>query len=153
MFLFLQCDNSFLSKSHIHQPKISFCWLCSLPYRLFWDPGFSFCRLYFGLERWLIVLLWTHVSAKCLDYLICKTKICWHSVDAHFHDGVTHISCTVSDEKTARTSYMTHCHKATLRLGKMQDQKSLTLCWRSLSGCGREYAAFVSASEHGQYLI
>jgi len=63
------------------------------------------------------------------------------------------MSCTVSDEKTARTSYMNHCPKATHRLANMQDQKSLTLHWLSFSGCGRERVAILLALQGGQYLI
>jgi len=35
----------------------------------------------------------------------------------------------------------------------MQDQKLLTLCCHSFSGCGRELAAVVSAPKGCQYLI
>jgi len=151
--LVLQSDNSFLSKSCIQQPIISFCMFCNLPYQLFWNLCFSFYMLYCSLERWSIVLLWSHVSAQCLDYPICKTKNGWRSIDAHFHDGVMHLSCTVSEEKTARTFYMNYFHKAILKLAKMRDKKSLTLHWHSLSGCGREGGAIVFASKGGQYHI
>jgi len=43
-------------------------------------------------------------------------------VDTQFHDGVTYVSCSVSNEKAATTSSMNYYHIATLRLAKMQDQ-------------------------------
>jgi len=64
---------------------------------------------------------------QCLDYPICKTRHWLHSIDADFQDGLIYISGTVSIEKAASTSDMTYCHKARLKVAKMQDQNSFTL--------------------------
>jgi len=90
--------------------------------------------LYYGLYRRSIVPLWAHMPGQCLDYPIHKTTNIWHSIDAHFHDGVTYMSCTVSVEKAAIPSYMNHRNKAIVRSAKMQDHQSLMLDWCSLSG-------------------
>ena len=55
-------------------------------------------------------------------YPLCRTKYCWPSVDAQFHDGVTYESCNVSNEMAAMTSSMNYYHLATLRFAKMQVQ-------------------------------
>jgi len=78
---------------------------------------------------------------------------CWYLVDAHFHDGVTYLSCTVFDEKASITLYMNYCHKATLRLPKMQEQKSFMLHWGSISGWGREYVTSDCVSKGTECLI
>ena len=149
MLLFLLHDNSILSRAFNQHPVIAFCMYCSLRYRLFWNPCFSFDILYFCLSGWWIVVSGAGISAGCLDYTICKTKHCWRCVDAHFYNRLTQISCTVLPEKAAITSYMNYCHKAILRLPKMQDQESLTLHWRSFSGWGREHIACVLALKGG----
>ena len=153
MLLILQFGNSILSKSGNQQPISCFCRFCSLRYRLLWNLYLSFYLLYFSLERRSVVLLWAYVSAQCLDYPLCKTKNCWPSIDAHFHNGVTHMSCSVSDGKAARTSYMSYCHNATLIWATMEDQQSGTLHWHSFPGWGRECVATVFAPNGSQYLI
>jgi len=127
--------------------------VCSLRLLLFWKACFSLYMVSFSLQMWSIVPLWAQVSAQCLDYPICKTNNCWRTIDVYFHDGVTQLSWTVSNEKAPRTSYMNFCHNATLRLAKMQDQQSLTLHSRSLSGWGREHLSNVFAPKGGQFLI
>jgi hypothetical protein len=69
-----------------------------------------------------IVLLCTHISVRCLDNVLCKTTHCCRAVAAHAHNKVTYLARTVSYEKAASTSYMNYCHKAALRLTKMQDK-------------------------------
>jgi len=90
--------------------------------------------LYYGLYRRSIVPLWAHMPGQCLDYPIHKTTNIWHSIDAHFHDGVTYMSCTVSVEKAAIPSYMNHRNKAIVSSAKMQHHQSLMFDWCSLSG-------------------
>jgi len=63
------------------------------------------------------------------------------------------MSCTVLAEIVANTSYMNCSHEVKFWLPTMQDQKSLTLHWRSFSGWGREGVAIDFASEGSQYLI
>ena len=48
------------------------------------------------------------------------------------------ISCTYLPIKAAISVFMDVCDQAPLIILKMQDQISLTLCWRSFSGCGWE---------------
>jgi len=126
---------------------------CSVRYRWWWNPCFSFHPLYFCPEKESIVLLWCYVSAQCLNYPICKTINCWRSVDALFDHEVIHMSCTISNENSARKLYMNYWSTRTLRLPKMQHPKSLMFRWCSLSRWGREDITFVLASKGGQILI
>jgi len=121
--------------------------------RLFCNQCFSYCDLYFWLLRQSMVQLWVQISNWCLDHTILKTKNCRCSVNAHFQDGVTKLSCTVLAEKAATTLFMSYCPKATLGLPMQQDQKSLRCRWRSVSGCGREGAHIVFAPKGGKCLI
>jgi len=147
MLVLLLFDNSIWSKLLIQYPVIAFWILCSLWYRLFRNQLFSFCELYFRVQRWLIVVLWARKSVRCLHYLLFKTKNCWCSNDVHFQDVVRNISCTALAEKAGTTLYIHYCYKARLRIPKMQDQKLMRLCWDSFSGWGRECAIFVFATK------
>jgi hypothetical protein len=55
--LYLQCDNSILSKSSFQQPIKRFCLLSSLQYRIIWYLCFTFDIWYFCLARWSIIML------------------------------------------------------------------------------------------------
>jgi len=126
--------------------------ICGLQYWWVGNLWFSFDILYFCLLRWSIVLHSAWVSARYLDSPLCNTKPCWRSVDAHFHDGVMKISCTVLPEKVANTS-MSYWHKVTVGLPKMQDESFFTLHWCSCSGWGWERFTVVFAHTSGGYLI
>jgi len=63
------------------------------------------------------------------------------------------MSWTVWPEKDAMTPYMNYCHKTTLILPKMQDQKLLTFFWHSVSGWGWECVAHTFATKGSQYRI
>ena len=145
--LFLLNDDSVLSKSLIQHPVITCSMICSVRYRLFSNLCFSFEIMYFCILRLSIVLLWAGISMRCLYYPIWKTDNCWCADDAHFHDGVKYMSCTVLPEQAAITVYMDYCHKASRSFPKMQDQKSLTLHGCSFSGWGREHVAYVEATK------
>ena len=147
MLLHLLFDNSIWSKSLIQCPEITVWMICRLRHRWFCNQCFSFCELYFRLQRRSIVLLWAQISIQCLVYPIYKTEDCWRSVDAHFQDGVKNILCTVLAEKGAITLYMQYCYEVTLWLPKMQDQQSLRLHWGSFTGWGRERATVVFATK------
>ena len=95
-----------LWRCHPARIEYFFVGLCSLQYRIFWNVSFFCQTLYCWLERQSIVLLGAYLSVQSLDYPTCRTKYCWHSVDAHFPKGVTYISCTVSDETADMTLYM-----------------------------------------------
>jgi len=75
-----------------------------------------------------------------------------HSIDAHFHDGVIYISCTVLVKQAAITLYMYYFHNVTLRLPKTQDWKLFPLCCCSFSAWGRERVAIVFTPKGSQYL-
>jgi hypothetical protein len=63
---------------------------------------------------------------------------------------VTSTSWTVWSEKDARTPYMNYCHKVTLIVPKIQDQKLLTFFWHSVSEWGRECVAHTFPPEGSQ---
>jgi len=65
---------------------------------------------------------------------------------------VARIYCTYLPTQAAISFFMDACDQAPLILPKMQDQISLTLCWRSFSGCGWacEYASF--PHQGGEYV-
>jgi len=153
MLLFLLFDNSFLSKPLIQHLVVSFCMFCSSSYRLFCNLCICFYILYFYLYRWSIALLWAPLSTQCLDYQICKNNKSWGSTDSHFLARVTEMSCTVLLEMAAITLYMNYCQDKPLRLGMMEDPKSLTLRWCSFSQWGREIVGFAFARKCRQYLI
>jgi hypothetical protein len=108
---------------------------------------------YCCLESQSLVVLCAQQAVQCLDNVTCTTKNSWLSVDTHFHDWVMHISCTVSYEQAASTSYMNISHKATLRVARAQDQKWMTFLWHTFSGWGSERLDIAFAPKGGQYLI
>ena len=55
--------------------------------------------------------------------------------------------------KAANSRYIDVCDHSPIRLPKMQEQKSLTLCWRLFSQWGRECVTFSSAYKGSLYLI
>jgi len=125
---------------------------CSLRYRLFWNWWFACDWLYFSLSRWSIVLLWARISGWCLNYQIRKTKNCWHSMDAHFQDGVGSVSLLFLPLMAANVSSMDGCNQSECRLPKIQTQQLLTLCWRSFSEWGSDCVAFSFAYKGCQYV-
>jgi len=111
-----------LPKLLIPHPVITFCIFCCLQYQIYWNPYFAWCTLHLWVSRQSIVLLRASMSVRYLEYRICKTRNCSCSTDARFHHGLRKISCTVVPGKAAITWYMNYCHKATLRLPKMEHQ-------------------------------
>jgi len=140
MLLLLICDNCIWSKSLNKHPRLPVWLLCRLRHRSFWNQCISFLVWYIGVLRRSIVLVWSHISARCLEYAIYKTKHCRCTIYANYNDGVRKISCIVSVEQATITWYMNYCYKATLRLPKMQDRISLRLHWHWFPGWGREGA-------------
>jgi hypothetical protein len=69
----LQCVNSILSKSRFQQPRMCFCLLSSLQYRVIWYLYFTLNIWCFCLARRSIVQWCTRRSARCLDSEICKS--------------------------------------------------------------------------------
>ena len=87
-----------------------------------------------------------------IDCPRCKTLHCWGSVDSHFQDGAGRVSLLVLPIKHANTSVMNICNPWPLRLPKMQDQKSLTLHWRSFPGWCRECLSSFFDYKGGHYI-
>jgi len=153
MLLSMLHDNSILSNLHIQHPGITICNNCSLRYGLFWNPHSSFYNMHFCLLMESIVLLYTRISAWCLDYEIFNTNNRWHSIDACSKDNAMKKSSTVMSEKAPITSYISYCQNATIGLPKMSLQSWLTYNWHSFSASGREYFALVLAPKGGHYII
>jgi len=153
MLVIVLSNDSNWSRSLIRHPAITFGILFRLRYRVFSNHCVSHGDLCFRLLRRSIVRWRAEISTRCLDFPTYKTRHCWHSTDTHSQDGVTKLSCTVLAEKAASTLYMNYCHKVTLRLPKLKDQKSLRLCWRWFSEWGRERATVVFALKGGRCLI
>jgi len=87
-----------------------------------------------------------------LDYPRCKTKNRWCSIDTHFQNGAGSVSHIVLHIKAANTSFMNIYNQLPLRLPKVEDQKSSTRRWLSLSGWGREWFLLVFNHKGGQYI-
>jgi len=97
---------------------------------------------------------WTHgwgLVNGIDSYWICKTKTCWRSVDADFQVGAGIVRHAVFPIQVANTLFITVWNHSPLRLPRMQDQKSLTLRWCSLSGWTKECVAIICACEGSQY--
>jgi len=84
---------------------------------------------------------WILVIKRQSYYQSCKTKNCWHSVDAHFRDGVASVSQSPLPLKASNTLFMTVCNQSPPRLPRIHDQQSLTLRWRSFSGHRRAHVS------------
>ena len=74
-------------------------------------------------------------------------------VDAHFHDGAGSVSLSLLSIKAANSLIMYSNDQMVFELPDLQDQNSITLCWRSLSEWGRECVAPTFAYAAIQYLI
>jgi len=81
------------------------------------------------------------------------TKNCWRSIDAHFHDGAGRVLQSVLPIKSGKNTFMTEYNISDVWFPRMHDQKSLTLCWRSLSWWGREGIALCYANKGRQKLL
>jgi len=136
-----QFANSMWSTSHVQQPIMCFAMLCCLRYWLFCNPRFSFDILYVGRSRRSIDLLCSRISTRYLGYQLCNTKICWHSIDAHFQNPAGSVSLVFLPLKAANIASMDVCNQVELRIPKMQNWKLLTLRWRSFSELGSDRLA------------
>jgi len=92
------------------------------------------------------------MTSLLFTYLTYGTNNRWRSVDAHFQNGAGSVSLSLLFINAAYTSFMKVCIQLPLRLPKMQDQKSLTHCWLSFSGWGRERFSLVFDYKCGQYI-
>ena len=99
-----------------------------------WPYGLLFCQ-----ERLPVCWLWIAQTTSPFNYPTYKTKICWHSVDAHFQHGAGSMMLLFMTGKAANTSFMNGCNHLPLRLPKMHSQKSSMLHWRSFSEWGSDH--------------
>ena len=108
--------------------------------------------LYLFSQYWQPILWVCIVTTKSLlNYLTYKSKNCGRSVDAHILNGAGSVLLLLLPMKEANTSVMTICNECRLWLPRMQDLKSLMLCWRSFPGWGREHLCTYFDHKGGQF--
>jgi len=147
-----QFYNSIFSKLCIQQRIIIFCMFCSLWYRLFWNPCFSFDIWYFCLSGRSTVLLCAQISTWCLEYQLCKTKNYWCSIDIHFQDAAGSVLLLLFPLQAANISSIDVCNQLELRLPKMRSQQSLMVLCRSFSEWGSDRVADCCAYKSCQFV-
>jgi len=92
------------------------------------------------------------VAISRFDKPSCKDKNRWRSVDAHFQNGAASVFLSLLGWNTANRSFMIVCIQLPSRLLMMQDQKSLTRCWLSFSGWGKERGSLVFSYKGCQFI-
>jgi len=108
------------------------------PLTLIFKMGQGLFHIVLCLSRQPILRLWLFPTCCPPDYPIYTTNNCWHSVDAHFHDGTGGVSHSVLPIKVANNSFMTVCNLLAVWLPRTHDQKSLKLDWCLYSRWGRD---------------
>jgi len=106
----------------------------------------------FCLYRQPKIPLWLNTPYQRCHFPTHMTKNRWHSIDAHFHDGARRVLLSVFPIKAAKNSFMTDYNLSEVWFPRTQDQKLLTLHWRSFSWWGREGIAVCLAYKGGQKL-
>jgi len=106
---------------------------------------------HFGIQRQPIVRLWVKAIVLWSQYPRRKPKNRWHSVDADFRKVVAISAPAFVSIKAANTIIMGVCHCTDLELSMMQDQKSLTLRWRSCLRGDCDIIAGLCVHNGGQY--
>jgi len=89
------------------------------------------CSYLFSLYRRPILWLYIGTTISPLNYLTCKTKYCWCSIDAQFQNGAGSVWLALLPIKPANAALMNRLNRLPRRLPMIQDEKSLTLRWRS----------------------
>jgi len=84
--------------------------------------------------------------------LTYRTKNRWPSVDTHFQNGAASVIVSLLGWNTANTSFMIVCIQSPSRLLMMQDQTSLTRCWLSCSGWGKECVSLVFSYKGSRFI-
>jgi len=92
------------------------------------------------------------VTNRHAEWPWCKAKHCWCTIDAHFQNAAGSVSLSLLLINAAYSALMNVRIQLPLRLPKLQDQKSLTYCWLSFSGWGRERVSLVFDYKGGQYI-
>ena len=97
----------------------------------------GYCCL-FCLQRRPKIPFWltrTYQRCDCPERMTINR---WCSVDAHFHHGAGRLLLSVLPIKAAKNSFVTDYNLSEVWFPRTDEQKSLTLCWRSFSWWGRE---------------
>ena len=91
---------------------------------------------FFCLKSKPIPHLWMAATDRHSDYQWWKTKNQWHSIDAHIQNGAGSLWLSLWPKEPADTTLKNSRKQSADRLQMMQDQKLLTLRWRSFChGC------------------
>jgi len=105
----------------------------------------------FSLEKLSEHRIYTMTNASRFDYQWWKAKNRCHSIDAHLNEGARSVSLYVFPIKAANTLIINRNDHIASDLADLQDQQSLTLCWRPFSWRGTERASICFPSKGGQY--
>jgi len=97
--------------------------------------------------------LYTMTNASRFDCQWWMDKYCWGSSEAHFHEGARSVSRCFFPIKAANTLMIYRNDHIAFDLPDLQDQKMLTLRWRSISEWGRECEVRSFAYKASQYRI
>jgi len=97
--------------------------------------------------------MYNNVTKSLCNYLTYKTEQCWCSVDSHVQEIVAMLSLTFLPIRAANTFNTHYSNQVTDSLPDLQNEKSLMLCWRSLSKWGMEHIAFSFDYKGSLYLI
>jgi len=108
---------------------------------------------HFSLEEGSKYRIRTITNVSRFNYLSWMVTNRRRSIDAHFHDGAGSVLVSRCSTQEANTMITYSNDQIALEIPDLQDQVSMTLCWRSLSKWGRECVAFSFAYIASQYLI
>jgi len=123
------------------------CWSSVDPH---FHDGVRYLRCIVSDEKAAITLYMTIATKSKLDLPRYKSKNHWRSVDAHFQNGAVTAFLSLSPTKAANISVMQNSEQITFEIPYLQDQKSLTLHWRSFWGDCSDVVASIFASKGGQ---
>jgi hypothetical protein len=112
--------------------------------------GLWACQFLFLPWRLPVSWLGIIVSKSLPNWLSYKTKSHWRSVDPHFQDVAVTMLVSLSPLKAADTLVMDNHKQIAVQLTYLQDKKTLTLCWHSVSECGSYLVAVSFASKSRQ---
>jgi len=107
----------------------------------------------FGLAKLSQHRIYTITNTSHIDYQWWKAKNHWHSIDAHVHEGARSMLPTFFPIKVANTLIIYRNDHIAFELPDLQNQKSLMLCWCSISEWCRERESSSFAYNASQYHI
>jgi len=105
----------------------------------------------FRVEKLSAHCMYTIINASHFDYQWWQAKNPWRSLEAHSHEGVWSILLSFFHIKAANTLIIYRNDHIAFELPDLHNQKSLMLCWRSISEWGREREARSFADQASQY--